>query len=114
MFTKQQTFDKVKTHLMEQQKKALSLSNTCCYRAADGSKCAVGCLIPDELYSRDLEGYSVWSHDYNTLKGPTHLMVQLGHDLLLLRDLQECHDSYDVSEWPKRLSDIASKHSLTL
>ena len=114
MFTKQQTFDTVKKHLLEQQKKALNTINGCCYRAPDGSKCAVGCLIPDEFYSPDLEGYSIWIRNYNATKGPTHLMIQLGHDLVLLRDLQQCHDSYNVTEWPTRLNAIAAKHNLVV
>ncbi len=28
----------------------------CAYRTPDGNKCAIGCLIPDELYEKDMEG----------------------------------------------------------
>lgn len=30
--------------------------NKCMYRTADGHKCAVGCLIPDEEYTCHMEG----------------------------------------------------------
>jgi hypothetical protein len=52
--TLQETFDKVCVHLLTQLQKSVFLdsngSMACAYRGPNGLKCAVGCLIPDELY----------------------------------------------------------------
>ena len=62
----QETFDNVALHLLKQGKKAVgsydgsSYSETVCkYRSKDGLKCAVGCLIPDEMYDPLMEGHGV-------------------------------------------------------
>ncbi len=46
--TKQEIFDKVATHLLTQNEKALNSVGGCVYRTDKGLKCAVGCLIPVE------------------------------------------------------------------
>ena len=54
--TNQEAFDAVLVHIRAQEyKPARGPYATCCYRAPDGKKCAVGCLIPDELYTPDFE-----------------------------------------------------------
>lgn len=54
--TKQEIFNTVATHLFTQGVRASSPDGDFCfYRAPDGKKCAVGCLIPDELYKPDME-----------------------------------------------------------
>lgn len=54
---KQEIFDTVVTHLFTQRKQAMDKrTDACVYRARGGLKCAVGCLIPDKLYHRCLEG----------------------------------------------------------
>lgn len=61
MPTKQETFDTVVSHLRRQGRCAMDRL-TCVYRAENGDRCAAGCLIPDDLYSSNLEGLSVSSH----------------------------------------------------
>lgn len=51
----QEVFNKVVRHLLTQKQKA-RVGTTCMYKTPEGLKCAVGCLIPDELYSQDIEG----------------------------------------------------------
>lgn len=46
---KQEIFDKIITHLRTQKVKSGNES-FCMYKDANGNKCAVGCLIPDDLY----------------------------------------------------------------
>ncbi len=58
--TKQEIFDKVKAHLLAQGKRAVNGDGNCMYRGMDGTKCAVGCLIPDELYTPLLENHSAY------------------------------------------------------
>lgn len=62
MMTDQEIFNRVWEHL-NKQREASVLETTdnavCAYRTPDGKMCAVGCLIPDELYHPDMEGKTV-------------------------------------------------------
>jgi hypothetical protein len=57
--TPQKIFDKVAKHLFTQGKRAMldptRESGQCMYRGPDGSKCAVGVLIPNKLYRKGME-----------------------------------------------------------
>jgi hypothetical protein len=105
MLTSQQLFDKVATHLFTQgrpAKKSYNNSATpaCAYRGNDGTKCAAGCVMPDEAYTPDVEGASI-----NTFKEHGRLEGQFGEffpevdpkDMDLLGSLQIAHDN-DESE----------------
>jgi hypothetical protein len=62
----QEIFDIVYLHLMAQGKPSMSKDNKmCCYRGEDGTMCAAGVLIPDDI-ALDFEGSS-WDsvYDYN-------------------------------------------------
>ncbi len=48
--------DRMVTHLCQQRSRCVSYDNTCSYRGVDGAMCAVGALIPDDLYDADIEG----------------------------------------------------------
>jgi hypothetical protein len=53
--TPQEIFDTVATHLFTQGHKAINGHGGCVYRCRDGSKCAVGVLIPDDKYFPKME-----------------------------------------------------------
>lgn len=55
----QQTYDKVKAHLLAQGKAAVNDKGECVYRAPDGSQCGIGCLIDDDQYDPGFEGNGV-------------------------------------------------------
>ena len=57
--TQQEIFDTVLEHLRKQGKASLSTEGDCTYRGPDGTSCAVGCLIPDELYDPLIENVSL-------------------------------------------------------
>lgn len=63
----QEAFDKIATHLATQGKRSVKRKKfedeveLCLYRSPDGLSCAVGCLIPDELYKEKLEGSRAWT-----------------------------------------------------
>lgn len=62
MKTKQKMFDKVATHLMTQKYKSTTATETnCLYRDGKGGMCAIGCLIPDSIYTPDFEYRDVFS-----------------------------------------------------
>jgi hypothetical protein len=53
----QAVVDKVLKHLWDQGRVSYDHSlNGCAYRGEDGTKCAIGILIPDDIYSFDMEG----------------------------------------------------------
>lgn len=55
-FDRQEAFDTMVNHLRKQGKPALKNGDWCAYRGAEGTKCAVGVLIPDEAYDLGFEG----------------------------------------------------------
>jgi hypothetical protein len=109
--TNQEAFTTVARHLLTQKERALkpnphNPSNPfCAYRAEDGKKCAVGCLIPDDLYLKEMEDLPVRRliTDF-----PNIASLFEGVDLDLLRKLQMLHDSpIDVPYWEIRLRHFA-------
>jgi hypothetical protein len=67
---------------------------TCAYRGRNGTKCAVGYWIPDDRYSRIIEGHSLTGHDSIASplwRLPEELRTQDAVDLL--RFLQIAHDN---------------------
>lgn len=62
----------------------------CLYRGPDGTKCALGHLIPDELYTRDIEGKNIYAAlNAIGLQLPLKAVRELGI-------LQRCHDKSSV------------------
>ena len=107
--TEQEVFDKVKAHLLQQNSKALHKGGGCAYKAEDGKKCAVGCLIPDELYQERFENLGI----SQLLEEATKLRALLeGVDTVLLMDLMLIHDTKDPIDWPECLNNLAEAHAL--
>ena len=105
---KQEIFDKVATHLMKQMCQAKH-GYFCKYRTEEGLRCAVGCLIPDHLYSPNLEGKKVEKEEF------TPILKALGirpDNVGFLSALQSIHDYSFVSDWRKDLERLALKHHL--
>ncbi|MGQ7794436.1 hypothetical protein ACUN0C_18680 [Faunimonas sp. B44] len=103
---RQEAFDFVVRHLFKKGRPAMNQEGDCLYRAPDGTKCAVGCLIPDHLYDRSLEDNSVRFL-------PRKILDQLP-DVNLLGDLQDVHDSAwsTRATLRDRLSVVADKFDL--
>lgn len=121
MKTKQETFDIVAAHLMKQNRRAgkycqdlngLSVFK-CMYRGENGSKCAIGCLISDEEYSRcyDDDILTISLNDiYDDLKSLQE------HDLSFLILLQRLHDRNkpeDQISWKTALTVFARENNLS-
>ena len=100
--TPQEIFDTVAKHLFAQGRRATiretdiygEVSAACRYRAEDGTKCAVGALIPDEVYDPKMEGYDV---DCVLSSDPGYLPEWMHDNAELLRALQTAHDA--ESSW---------------
>lgn len=79
----QEAFNKVYKHFItDGNPRSLSVDNfnsaieICAYRGGNGAKCALGCLIPDELYHPSFEGRD-WSSIYHS-KFNDHLRINAG------------------------------------
>ena len=110
MPTNQETFDTVARHLLTQAEKAIQTGTLgeCAYRGDRGLRCAVGCLLPDNLYDPDMEGQSCFNgSDVGAI------MQRLGHDPDFLELLQDIHDSLSVAAWPNELRDLAARKELS-
>jgi hypothetical protein len=111
--TRQEVFNKVATHLLTQNRKSM-IGHTvgrgkCRYRTPNGLSCAVGCLIPDELYTGNIEGCDV---NRIFLSFPA-LSEYLGEDnRRLLKALQTVHDCCDADFWAEQLVDVAYLYRL--
>ncbi|WP_028210747.1 hypothetical protein [Paraburkholderia mimosarum] len=111
----QGVFDYVVSHLLPQNAQATAPGSAkCMYRAPDGKRCAVGWLIPDDVYSpafefigvRDLAA-ALAARDY----GRRFAEFLFAH-MPLLRELQGVHDARAPHEWPAALRAIAQHHGL--
>lgn len=136
--SKQEIFDRTAAHLLAQGEPA-SISGDCMYRTPNGLKCAVGALIPDEVYHRfDID--PKYADPYNELEGANieSRVVQralidsgvlakdfdeeINGTFHLLLEIQLAHDEYQSSparEWPpfpvhirEKLEHIARDHKL--
>lgn len=111
MTTAQELFDKVATHLLKQYKVSDD-DEGCLYRGPGGLKCAVGCLIPDDAYSVDMESLRVSDLVNGNLLRQDLRLVFIEH-LDLLDDLQQIHDVHqEPSVWEKALRLVAKKYKL--
>ena len=109
MTTNQEVFDKVARHLLTQNARAVDGDGFCRYRTPDGLKCAVGCLIPDELYDPEMEGKSVCSLVREESGVGKYLQE---FNLALVMALQGVHDAVTPSQWLSELLDVASRFVL--
>jgi hypothetical protein len=111
MMNKQTIFDTVVKHMAAQKTRAMSRDGyACAYRGANGTKCAVGCLISDNDYRPAMEGKSV-----TTLKVTGMLPDYLCKELGLLEYLQFIHDDNNLRSATiikRRLNDLASIQKL--
>ena len=121
----QEIFDTVAEHLWKQMCAAVTrpegLYDSCAYRADDGKKCAVGCLILDQEYTPAMEGLPV-----KALLRQGLLPQRLVGHILLLVELQLVHDhsarvssgscdlrvEFDPRQLDDSLSRVAETHGL--
>ena len=126
--TFQQIFNKVGKHLLTQLEQSRqtnpndpAFAGRCLYRTHTGLKCAIGCLIPDDIYDIDMENNSAghlltrW-----TIPGLHHQ----GYESRLsffLNKLQTIHDDsgrefdpdYNKEAWSRELRMLANKYDLS-
>lgn len=107
MLTKQQIFDKVKNHLLTQNKKC-EMGDTCLYRHGD-LKCAAGIFIEDEIYRPAMED-NTWLALVDKYPELRVITNQEGHKLI--EKLQEIHDDRLVEDWEASLNEIKLDYTI--
>ena len=113
----QEIYDTIMKHLRDQNEKAED-NTGCLYHTSDGLKCAVGCLIPDEFYNIDMEGYTLaglmedFSNVFEHIKIETK--IKFSPQFKLLYDMQCIHDGdiYPNRGWIKEAKIVARKYNL--
>lgn len=123
--TRQEVFTKVVTHMLKQSKQARevynpSSSGPCRYRTEGGLMCAVGCLVPDEIYHDSMEGTILHGVIERANEGmlpeplAQFVKAELEPHVVLLRDLQYAHDHFDPEEWRDQLASTGERCGLTM
>lgn len=105
--TRQEILDRVVAHSRDQVHQAVDESGVgCMYRAPDGARCFIGCLIPDSRYRTSFEGKGV---NKDILKA-AGIVVS---DMNFASQLQGIHDN-DHDNWPEALAEFAADFNLTV
>lgn len=113
---RQGIYDKVKAHLLKQGQKARRAGaslDSCFYRGHNGLKCAIGALIPDELYKLSMEQKSVSGLIREYPEVGRLFEVKSAEDLRFLSYLQSIHDNREPEYWKMELKNLALTHGLT-
>ena len=114
MLTNQEILDKAVGGLLTQNARStLGVdSDTCMYRGAGGLKCAVGQLIPDNLYTESMENIGV--RDLFVMYGDAMSGAGLDQNehMLFLSDLQRVHDGNQPSKWRTIYKNIGERMNL--
>ena len=105
-------FYKVEKHLLKQNEQA-KVRDQCRYRTSSGLSCAVGCLIPDEMYTTKLENRGASALPRNILEPIVGVQRdKVERKLKLLNYLQAVHDNMLPEKWPTSLADIKTEFGI--
>lgn len=85
----QELYDYIVEAIVKQGRPSVGDNDRCLYRGPDGLKCAYGHVIPDSLYSEELEGESV-----EILADRGKFPETLQEHEALLQNLQYAHDTF--------------------
>lgn len=102
--TEQEVFDQVSEHLLKQRHASTCEKGKCAYRGVVGLKCAAGCLIADDEYSKAFE-HQRWNTLVYERKVPS------AHKELIMH-LQRIHDEDNPAYWGEGLKILARKRGL--
>lgn len=89
VLTRQQAYDRMREYFARPDAQQAADDGNCAYRAEDGSKCAIGCLIPDDLYDPEMEGAST-AHLFDRF----HWLPFAPDDVEFYRRAQRIHDTW--------------------
>lgn len=108
--TEQSIFDTVVAHLRAQGKKSEASHKEyfgCAYRGEKGTKCAAGCLIPDDIYDPLMEriNFSFLTPSFPQL----NFLMAFSK---IISSLQKIHDTCRVEDWEKFFQNVAKDYKL--
>ena len=117
--TQQEAFNKVSRHLLTQNKRAEFKGFGCVYRGDGGTKCAIGCLIPNKYYrdemDNDGDGIGDSINVEELLYKYPNLPLRFRHlPTPFLEELQDIHDGVDVKKWKDELKKFGYRHKLSI
>lgn len=107
--TRQELFDRVATHLLEQDEKSEGVGQgvyRCLYRGPNELRCAIGVLIPNDKYNPSFEGCPCTDKDIQEAAGLG------GEDINLALQLQDIHDGNPTVLWRGLLQETAAEFGL--
>jgi len=110
MYTNQQVFDIVVKGLASQGWQRSAEGQDCMYRYNE-LRCAAGWLIPDELYSYNMERKTISQLIDHRVITKSQLGVD---DIKLIQACQDAHDSGPVILMKDRFREVAAKFNLDL
>ena len=117
----QQLIDDIATHLLTQNRKSVDAHPhviQCMYRF-EGLKCAIGALIPDDLYNPGMERLGVENvlHTFPILRKHLHTVYEVSEReaskfQAILEEAQSIHDNKDWSPkaWPTKLDELRAEY----
>ncbi len=112
--TAQEMFDKVWIGLKGQGFAAsVDANNNCMYRSPKGLRCAAGHVLPDEMYTSNLE----WKPCNEGTARDVFVSVVGAENIGILRECQFAHDTTGTSGGAtikERIENIARLHHLTI
>jgi len=107
MKTTRDLINYVRNHLVAQDERCTNEHGNCRYKCGTKS-CAIGCLIDDDLYSKDFEGSSVMHCNVQMAINVTHRIALSDEQLRVLRKLQFIHDERDPKHWSTFIAQYVS------
>lgn len=105
MFTRAAIFERIKTHLLTQNQRALE-DGRCVYSSVNNLKCAVGCLILSQHYSEELERF------HYTDRKIQKALKRSGIDPVhfpLVYAMARIHDKFGPEEWGEKFERVAKR-----
>ena len=108
--TRQDIFNIAANGLLKQGKQSAS-GDKCLYRGPDGLKCAIGMLIPDELYEDAFEGNSASKPSVRKALVKAGVPNTVGYKDFL-DNLQDVHDDHQTGDWECELVNFAHHYDL--
>lgn len=104
----QELFDKVTKHLLTQKVRATGSNGLCKLRDDQGRSCAIGCLIPDNKYTPEME--EQWHNPIAILSSFIDINEE---NLELLHQLRDLHDHTEPKIWRHKLEQLAKRFNLS-
>lgn len=104
--------DRVESHLIKQGRRSYMATVGCAYRGPDNRACAVGCLIPDHVYARVIEGKRVTTPPVLAVLAKVGITSPIA--ISVLEGLQDIHDGRPVSRWSSCIADMRQQHCRVL